>query len=196
MKIAMPAFNRKTPNKINPSQINNFSWFIGKPVNLIRSTKGLSVDEIGVTIIATYGPINPRPAKSRNEELRKSMIIQAIFLRSSPSRNKISFKYCIKSPKFWVYQNIIFYLLLYLIWKLTQTPNALQLMKKIQLEQWIRSIISINSGIHFLVFLLAVSWSVISPYILKTVQPFSIPIWKSAYFLTTLKLYSKWSDGK
>ena len=94
MKIAIPAFDKKIPTRIKPNNFNKDFCSSGKPINTIKSCSRPSVNEFGEMTIATYGPINPNPAKSRNDEPIKRIINQGIFLRSSSSRNKISLRYC------------------------------------------------------------------------------------------------------
>ena len=56
------------PTRIKPNQVNNAFFSSGNPINTIKSCSLPSVNEFGETTRATYGPINPNPAKSRNDE--------------------------------------------------------------------------------------------------------------------------------
>ena len=94
MKITRMALKIKTPTRIKPSQVNIILCSSGMPMNSRKLYRSHSDSELGKIASETYGPINPSPAKSRNEELRKRMIIHGIFLRSSPSKKNISFKNC------------------------------------------------------------------------------------------------------
>ena len=50
-------------------------------------------EDSGLTIIETYGTINPMPTTSNTDENINNGIINKSFLLSSPSRYDISFKY-------------------------------------------------------------------------------------------------------